>query len=66
MSMFEQTDGKAAIQLESNAGWFEWAGHHPGFVALGALVLAIIALYESPKTREIEPDTDDDEVPLFI
>ena len=66
MSMFEQTDEKAAIQLESNPGWFKWAGRHPGLVALGALVVAVVALNKSLKIREIEPDTGDEEVPLFI
>jgi hypothetical protein len=65
-SMYEQTVGKAAIEIERLTGWFNWAGRHPGVVLLGALVMAILALPKSPRTGDIEPDLGDEEVPLFI
>ena len=64
--MFHQTDEKAATRHESHAGCFNWAVEHPGFMALGAVLVAILAISKSVKIREIEPDTGDEEVPLFI
>jgi hypothetical protein len=65
-SMYEQTNRKAAIRFESGPGWLNWAGRHPGFVVLGALVVAILAFTKSPETRDVESDPGDEEVPLFI
>jgi hypothetical protein len=64
--MYNQTDRNAAIQLKPRTGWFNWAEQHPGWVVLGALVVAILALNKSLKTPDLEPDPGDEEVPLFI
>lgn len=62
--MREQTRGPAAIESESHTGWFYWTGRHPGVLLLGALVMAILALHESPRAAESDPG--DEEVPLFV
>jgi len=64
--MREQASDKAPIESQRHTGWFNWAGRHPGVVLLGALVMAILALSESPGTEDIERDTSGEEVPLFI
>lgn len=63
--MREQADGKAAFE-PAGPGWFNWIGEHPGVVLLGALVVATLALDNSPKIEYIERDTSGEEVPLFI
>jgi hypothetical protein len=65
-SMREQASDKAPIESERHTGWFNWAGRHPGVVLLGALVMAFLALQESPSHEDVERDTSDEEVPLFI
>jgi hypothetical protein len=64
--MYEQASDKPPIESERHTGWFNWAGRHPGVVLLGALVMAFLALQESPCHEDIERDTSDEEVPLFI
>jgi len=63
-AMYEQTVGKAVVQLEPQAGWMNWALQHPGFVVLGALVLAILTLGKSSTTGDT--DTSNEDVQLFI
>ena len=64
--MYNQTHGSAAIELNPLTGWFNWAEQHPGFVVLGALLVAVLALNQSLKTVAIDTDSSDEEVPLFI
>jgi hypothetical protein len=54
------------IRPEHGAGWLDWAGRHPGLVLLGTLVVAILALSESPEPEDSELDASGEEVPLFI
>jgi hypothetical protein len=63
--MREQTAGKETSQL-AGPGWFNWIGEHPGVVLLGALVVATLALENSPEIEDIERDPTGEEVPLFI
>ena len=65
-SMREQAADKPPTESERHTGWFNWAGRHPGVVLLGALVMAILALSESPGPEDIERDPSGEEVPLFI
>ncbi|MGA3324976.1 MAG: hypothetical protein ABSF45_10930 [Terriglobia bacterium] len=62
--MRERTNGQAPIEPEGQTRWFNWAGRHPGVFLLGALVMAILALRESP--RAVDSDPGDEEVPLFV
>ncbi len=64
--MHAQTAGKAAVGVGKLSGWITWAGRHPGIVLLGALVLAILSVHESPRAGDTERDSNDEEVPLFI
>jgi hypothetical protein len=64
--MHKKASGRAAIQVEHHAGWFNWARRHPGVVLLSALAMAILALPKSPKTENTESDASGEEVHLFI
>lgn len=63
--MIYQPNAKASIQNEPHPGGFHWAVEHPGIMALGALLVAILML--SKPLKEIVPNTgEEEEVPLFI
>jgi hypothetical protein len=66
MSMREQSSGNVAAHRETYTGWFDWAERHLGVVLLGALVMAILTLPNSPPPEDTDRDTSGDEVPLFI
>ncbi|MFZ0964639.1 MAG: hypothetical protein WAO35_27590 [Terriglobia bacterium] len=63
--MHEPTEGEATFP-HAGPGWLDWVGQHPGVVLLGALVVATLALNDSPRTEDVERDTSGEEVPLFI
>ena len=64
--MDEKINGKAANSRKPQAGWLNWAQQHPGCVMLGALVVALVALKNSPRISDTNCDINDEEVPLFI
>jgi hypothetical protein len=64
--MREQSAGKAASENYKLTGWFNWMGRHPGVVLLGAVVMAILTLQDSPAPEGTEGESSDEEVPLFI
>jgi hypothetical protein len=53
-------------QARRRGGWLKWAGHHPGWVLLGGLLLGILAMRGSLHPPEQPRDDEDEEVPLFI
>jgi hypothetical protein len=65
-SMTTLGTGKAVFDLCKLNGWINWVGRHPGIVLLGALVMTILTVQESPGTKDPEDDSSDEEVPLFI
>ena len=46
--------------------WVKWAGRHPGYFLLGALVMALVSLQQSPNAQDVEINSSADAVPLFI
>jgi hypothetical protein len=61
-----QSHGQPARPQERHTGWLEWAEQHPGFVLLGALVVAILAFRRPSRAIDVQPETTGEEVPLFI
>jgi len=53
-------------QVRQQSGWWDWAGHHPGWVLLGGLLLGILTLTRPAPSPEQPKDDEGEEVPLFI
>ena len=64
--MREQPVDYATNQDERRPGWLFWPGRHPGVVLLGTLVVAILAFRKSPPAEDVQPDSLEEDVPLFV
>ena len=64
--MREQPASYASYQDERLPGWLFWPGRHPGVVLLGTLAVLVLAWGRSLPAKDVQTDSNGDDVPLFI